>query len=61
MEAKIEVVITVDTENLNVNKTKICISVNDDLPIETIDYILADTFQQLSNKLYEKINKKINL
>jgi hypothetical protein len=60
MEAQIEVQINVDTHNLNENSTKVTISVNDTIPIETIDYILADTFDQLSRKLYEKINRKIN-
>ena len=60
MEAQIEVQICVNTHNLNVEKTKVTISVNDTIPFETIDYILADTFEQLSQKLYEKISKKIN-
>jgi hypothetical protein len=60
MEAQIEVQINVNTHNLNVNSTKVTISVNDAIPFETIDYILADTFDQLAQKLYEKINKKIN-
>jgi hypothetical protein len=60
MEAQIEVQINVDTHNLNVNSTKVTINVSDAIPFETIDYILADTFDQLARKLYEKINKKIN-
>jgi hypothetical protein len=60
MEAQIEVQINVNTHNLNVNSTKVTINVSDAIPFEAIDYILADTFDQLSRKLYEKINKKIN-
>jgi hypothetical protein len=60
MEAQIEVQINVNTHNLNVNSTKVTINVSDAIPFETIDYILADTFDQLARKLYEKINKKIN-
>jgi hypothetical protein len=60
MEAQIEVQINVDTHNLNVNSTKVTINVSDAIPFETIDYILADTFDQLAQKLYEKINRKIN-
>jgi hypothetical protein len=60
MEAQIEVQININTHNLNVNSTKVTICVNDSIPFETIDYILADTFDQLSQKLYEKINRKIN-
>jgi hypothetical protein len=60
MEAQIEVQINVNTHNLNVNSTKVTINVSDSIPFETIDYILADTFDQLARKLYEKINKKIN-
>jgi hypothetical protein len=60
MLAQIEVHINVDTDNLNVEDTKVVISVNDEIPLGAIDLILIDTFEQFLHKLHEKINKKIN-
>jgi hypothetical protein len=38
---------------------RIGISVNDNLSVDAMDYILAETFKDLSNNLYKKISKRL--
>jgi hypothetical protein len=57
--SEVDIIIRIDDSTLEVRGVKIGLSVNDNLSIEAMDYILAETFRDLSNKLYEKISKRL--
>lgn len=60
---EITVTITLDNEFCEVD-TKVTIAVNSNIPYNAIDYIIADSFRNISNRLYDKIqnnNKNQNL
>lgn len=60
---EITVTITLDNEFAEVD-TKVTIAVNSNIPYNAIDYIIADSFRNISNRLYDKIqnnNKNQNL
>ena len=51
---EITVTITLDNEFCEVD-TKVTIAVNSNIPYNAIDYIIADSFRNISNRLYDKI------
>ena len=59
--SEIEINIRIDDSTLEVRDVRIGMSVNDNLSIEAMDYVLAETFRDLSNKLYEKISKRLEI
>lgn len=54
---EITVTITLDNEFAEVD-TKVTIAVNSNIPYNAIDYIIADSFRNISNRLYDKIQNK---
>jgi hypothetical protein len=59
--SEIEIIIRINDNTLEVNDVRIGLSVNDNLSIESMDYILAETFKDLSNNLYKKISKRLEI
>jgi len=57
--SEIEIIIRINDNTLEVNDVRIGISVNDNLSVDAMDYILAETFKDLSNNLYKKISKRL--
>ena len=57
--SEIEIIIRINDNTLEVNDVRIGLSVNDNLSIDAMDYILAETFKDLSNNLYKKISKRL--
>lgn len=56
---EIIVTITLDEEFSEID-TKVTVAVNGNLPYHAIDYIVADSFRNISNRLYDKIQKNLN-
>ena len=59
-----EIIVTIIMDNdFTEIDTKVTIAVNSNIPYNAIDYIIADSFRNISNRLYDKIqnNNKNNL
>lgn len=59
--SEVEINIRIDDNSLEVKDVRITFDVADSISIEAMDYILAETFRDLSNKLYEKISKRLEI
>jgi hypothetical protein len=59
MNNEIIVTIVLDEEFSEID-TKVTIAVNGNLPYHAIDYIIADSFRNISNRLYDKITTNNN-
>ncbi len=59
--SEVEINIRIDDNSLEVKDVRITFDVGDSISIEAMDYILAETFRDLSNKLYEKISKRLEI
>jgi hypothetical protein len=57
--SEVEIIIRINDDTLEVNDVRIVMSVADNISIDAMDYILAETFKDLSGRLYEKISKRL--
>jgi hypothetical protein len=54
-----EIIVTIILDdNFTEIDTKVTIAVNSNIPYHAIDYIIADSFMNISNRLYSKIKEK---
>jgi hypothetical protein len=56
----VDINIRINDETMEVHDVKIGIDVGNNLSIDAMDYILAETFESLAKRLYEKISLKLN-
>jgi len=55
MITEIDVKILVDEKTLEIKETRLGIAVSSPLTYEAIDYVLYDTFRNLTDRIYDKI------
>jgi hypothetical protein len=59
MLTNVDINIRINDETMEVHDVKIGIDVGNNLSIDAMDLILAETFESLSKRLYDKISLKL--
>ena len=60
MLTNIDINIRINDDTMEVHDVKIGIDVGSNLSLEAMDYVLAETFDSLAKRIYEKISLKLN-